>query len=97
MNYKKVIKISSIILAVLCISLYLGLHLIAFFMPPLNVNEANGTYYYDSNNNLFNGTTREWINLDKISKNLINATIAAEDKNFYNHDGFDYLRIGKAF
>ena len=96
MNFKKIIKITSIVIAVLCISLYLGLHLIAFFMPALNVNEANGTYYYDSNNNLFNGTTREWINLDKISKNLINATIAAEDKNFYSHDGFDYLRIGKA-
>lgn len=34
--------------------------------------------------------------LDKISDDLINATISTEDKYFYKHIGFDYLRIGKA-
>ena len=96
MKLKKIIKISSFIIVVGCISVYLVLHSIAFFMPTLNIKNANGIYYYDSNNNLFTGTTREWINIDNISNNLIKATIAAEDKNFYNHDGFDYLRIIKA-
>ncbi len=96
MNLKKFIRISSLIIVVGCISVYLGLHLIAFFMPPLNVNDASGIYYYDSNSNLFTGTTREWIKLGNVSPNLINATLAAEDKNFYKHDGFDYPRIVKA-
>lgn len=96
MNLAKNIKISGFILVIGCILIYLTLHLIAFFMPSLNIENANGIYYYDSNNNLFTGTTREWIKIDDISQDLINATIASEDKNFYKHDGFDYLRIIKA-
>jgi len=51
---------------------------------------------YDSNNELFSGHNEDWINIDKISKHLINATLSIEDKNFYKHIGFDYLRILKA-
>ena len=36
------------------------------------------------------------MKLKDISPNLINATISIEDKNFYKHKGFDYLRIVKA-
>ena len=64
--------------------------------PKLSINSANGYYLYDKDENLFTGNNDEWINLDNISDDLINATLAIEDKNFYNHMGFDYLRIGKA-
>ncbi len=40
--------------------------------------------------------TSEWVDLKDINKFFINATISVEDKNFYSHQGFDYLRIGKA-
>ena len=96
MDIKKIIKISGFVLLSSIIAFYLGLHLIALLMKPLNIKNANGIFYYDKNSNLFNGTSREWIKLDDISKNLINATIASEDKNFYKHDGFDYPRIIKA-
>ena len=96
MDLKKTIRISVFVLAFGCIFTYISLHLIAFFMPSLNIKNINKVYYYDSNNNLFNGTTREWVELNNISEYLINATIASEDKNFYNHDGFDYPRIIKA-
>ena len=36
------------------------------------------------------------ISLEDINYNLINAVISVEDKNFYQHHGFDYLRIAKA-
>ena len=36
--------------------------------------------------------SREWISLDDISPYLIEATINTEDKNFYKHIGFDYLK-----
>ena len=36
------------------------------------------------------------MGLDEISKNVINATISTEDKNFYKHKGFDLFRILKA-
>jgi membrane peptidoglycan carboxypeptidase len=32
-----------------------------------------------------------------MSPNIIKATISIEDKNFFNHFGFDYLRILKSF
>lgn len=96
MKTKKIITNVVLTLLIGAISVYLGLHIVAFFMPTLNINGANGLYFYDSSENLFTGTTREWIALDNISNNLIKATIAAEDKKFYHHDGFDYLRIIKA-
>ena len=34
--------------------------------------------------------------MNEISPYLINATISIEDKNYFNHIGFDYLRIIKA-
>ena len=40
--------------------------------------------------------SKEWIGLNDISKYLVNATIATEDKNFYQHFGFDFFRIIKA-
>ena len=45
---------------------------------------------FESNNN------NDWVSLKDISKYVRNATIISEDKSFYNHSGFDYLRIGKA-
>lgn len=64
----------------------------------LEIKNANNISLYDENGNLFfmgNGTS-EWIGLDNISNYLIDATISTEDKNFYDHFGFDFLRILKA-
>lgn len=92
---KKILKINIIIFSVLTLS-YLSLYIYGHFTKKLPVTLANKYYFYDINNNLYNGNNDNWVKLDQISENLINATIAAEDKHFYNHIGFDYLRIGKA-
>lgn len=60
---------------------------------------TNGKFYiYDENNSLVyqGSSSKEWINIEDISDNLKNAIISVEDKNFYKHQGFDYLRIAKA-
>ena len=44
---------------------------------------------------LFNDD-KDWIPLKEISPYLVEATLSTEDKYFYKHIGFDYLRIGKA-
>ena len=78
-------------------TLYFGIYIYATITPKLAIDGANGYYLYDNNENLYTGTASEdWISLDNISDNLINATISAEDKNFYKHHGFDYPRIIKA-
>lgn len=84
------------ILTLLLLLLYIGLYIYARISPKLAINSANGYYLYDSNNNLYTGSNDEWVNLDNVSSYLIDATISVEDKNFYNHNGFDYLRILKA-
>lgn len=64
----------------------------------LEIKSANNISMYDNTNEVFfqgNGTSK-WVNLNDISKNVINATISTEDKKFYKHFGFDFLRIAKA-
>lgn len=92
---KKIVKISIFFVVIFMIS-YLSLYLVASITSKLDINSSNGYYLYDTNEKLINGTSDQWIKLDKISPYLIDATIAIEDKNFYKHQGFDYLRIAKS-
>ena len=92
---KKLIKTNTIILSILILT-YFSLYIYGHFTKKLPVTLANKYYFYDINNNIYNGNNDNWVKLDQISDNLIKATLAAEDKHFYNHLGFDYLRIVKA-
>ena len=68
------------------------------FSPKVQINTANNMILYDMNNEVFfkGNESKEWVILDDISPYLIDATISTEDKNFYKHFGFDFLRILKA-
>ena len=74
------------------------LYIYAYLSPKITLNSANAIYLYDNKEELIFQTSNNnsWVNIKDISQNLINATISTEDKNFYNHQGFDYLRIAKA-
>jgi penicillin-binding protein 1A len=41
--------------------------------------------------------TREVVAFDKMPKKVVGAFLAAEDDNFYNHEGIDYYGIIRAF
>ena len=71
-----------------------SIYIVASFTPIPIINGANKYEFYDSNNNKFSASSDKWAKLEDISPYLINATVSLEDKNFYNHKGFDYLRIG---
>ena len=43
-----------------------------------------------------NAGKRTYVPLDRISPYLIAATIATEDKEYYNHPGFDVFALGRA-
>lgn len=45
---------------------------------------------------LYYGQNRVYVPLDKISDNLVKATLAIEDHRFYDHYGFDWKGIGRA-
>lgn len=70
----------------------------ALITPKIKIQNINSFYIYNNNDDLvFQGSgSQEWVNIKDISPYLINATIAVEDKNYYNHKGFDFLRITKA-
>lgn len=75
-----------------------GLYTYAYLSPKLDLKTSGSLYLYDNNNDLIYQGSRsnEWANLDEISEYLLEAVVAVEDKNFYKHHGFDYLRIAKA-
>ncbi len=78
--------------------IYIGINIYALITPKLNITN-NGTYYlYDQDDKLVyqGSSTSSWIDLENINDNLKNAVISIEDKNFYYHNGFDIIRIGKA-
>lgn len=98
---KKIKIISKILIAlmlVFCV-MYSILFLCAKYGSEIDIENSNSIYMYDKDNKSFyegNNGTKKWIKLKDISKYLVNATIYSEDKNFYNHTGFDIPRIIKS-
>lgn len=69
--------------------------------PEALINSKNtGLIFYDRNGQEFyhTGAARDTslIPLSEVPDNLKNATIAIEDKNFYNEGGFSFQGIGRA-
>lgn len=95
---KKLFKIVKFLLG-LVIFLGCGLAIYLHNSSKLDIKNDYQVYIYDDNKQLiYQGSgNNKWVSLDDISDNLINAVISTEDKNFYKHFGFDFLRIGKAF
>ena len=91
---KKTLKITLLPLLIIVLGNII-FYVYCFLTPKLEINKSQSYYLYDNNSKLVFGDN-DWISLDKISDDLINATISTEDKYFYKHIGFDYLRIGKA-
>jgi penicillin-binding protein 2D len=63
--------------------------------PPLAVPQTT-IFYADDGTKIGesdNGQKRYWVKLDDISPYVIQATIAVEDRKFYEHHGFDIKRI----
>ena len=92
-NVRKTIRIFEIIILILMFT-YFGIYFFAS-IKKLDIRKTNGYYLYDTNDNLINGIG-DYIDIKDISPYLINATISIEDKNFYKHQGFDFLRILKS-
>ena len=95
--FKKTLKII-IFLIIILSAIGLGIYGYQQVSTKLEIKSANNISLYDSKGNMyFQGSgTNEWVALEDISENVINATISTEDKNFYKHFGFDFLRIIKA-
>jgi len=74
---------------------HLGLYIYCLSTPKIEITRNQSYYLYDNEGELiFNNYS--WVSLDEISDDLIQATLSTEDRHFYKHMGFDYVRIVKA-
>ena len=66
------------------------------------MDETSFVYYVDGGGNIqqlqqiYTTTDRQIATLDEIPQALINATVAIEDKRFYEHQGVDWITTVKA-
>jgi len=66
------------------------------------MDETSFVYYVDGGGNIqqlqqiYTTTDRQVARLDEIPQALINATVAIEDKRFYEHQGVDWITTVKA-
>lgn len=94
---KKLFKFFCFLFIIFVITI-IGCFLYVKLSPKVTINSANNISLYDINKTIYfkGNESKEWVDLDDISDYLIKSTIYTEDKNFYKHFGFDFLRIGKA-
>ena len=94
---KQILKICFIFSFIITIMI-IGLYIYALSLPKIDLNNLNNITIYDNKNEIiFNGNgSKEWISLNNISNYLKDATISTEDRRFYSHSGFDFLRIIKS-
>lgn len=89
------------ILAILLIAISIGsLYGMSYAMDPPPLNNEPITVYYSKDDEVIgeekNRGNSQAVSLNDISPHVIHATLAVEDKNFYEHIGFDFKRIGGA-
>jgi len=67
-------------------------------LPSAEVNQTTFIYSADGQvlESLYSGENRVYIPLSEVPQSLIEATIAIEDRKFFNHLGIDPIRIGGA-
>ncbi|MGM0942935.1 MAG: transglycosylase domain-containing protein [Bacillota bacterium] len=79
------------------ISLFIFVYLLSFVLGPPELANDQNTILYSSSGEIIGeqhgGENREWVNLKDMSEAVIQATVAIEDRNFYEHHGFDIKRI----
>ena len=62
------------------------------YITPLMVVRSVGQLFGDDKLSM----KKEWVSIDKISPNMVNAVVASEDNLFMSHFGFDFDAIEKA-
>ena len=76
---------------------------VSFSLDTFQLNQTSVIYYQDSDTgeyktlqSLYGDENRIWASYSDIPTNLIYATVAIEDKRFFEHNGVDWLRTMRA-
>lgn len=94
------IKTVFLICTAFCLAFVLMLKLFLTSQPPISklgeYKPNQVTKIYSADGELiktFTAYKYEHVNINNVPKNLINALVATEDKNFYKHEGYDLFGI----
>ncbi|TFD92906.1 transglycosylase domain-containing protein [Jeotgalibacillus sp. R-1-5s-1] len=78
----------------------LALYFYAKTTGPPSIAVSQSTLILDANDEIIgertSGEKRYWMPLEDISPHVVKATLAVEDRKFYDHKGFDFTRIAGA-
>lgn len=76
---------------------------VSFSLDSFKLNQTSVIYYenketgeYETLQNLYGNENRIWASYNEIPDDLVFATVAIEDKRFFEHSGVDWLRTMKA-
>jgi penicillin-binding protein 2D len=99
-KYLRAFIIITMIGLILALLLFIGILVYAKMLGAPALAVPQSTLFFANDGSLIgesnSGQKRYWVPLDEISPDLTAATISIEDKNFYDHHGFDYKRIAGA-
>lgn len=76
---------------------------VSFSLDSFRLNQTSVIYYenknsgqYETLQNLYGDENRIWVSYGDIPDNLVYATVAIEDKRFFEHNGVDWFRTTRA-
>lgn len=96
---KKVLKTTSLFILSSIIVLAF-LYITAFISGKPEIGKNYSLELYNHKQEIFyaavNKKSGEWVSLDDVSEDFLNAIIDIEDQHFYSHRGFDYVGIARA-
>ncbi|SEO22618.1 Membrane carboxypeptidase (penicillin-binding protein) [Amphibacillus marinus] len=86
-------------IALFLVTILISLYTTVYLLGPPSLNQRPITIYAQNGERLgsvYSDGQRVWQAIADINPDLIEATLAIEDQNFYQHRGFDLRRIGGA-
>lgn len=76
---------------------------VSFSLDSFKLNQTSVIYYqdestgeYETLQNLYGDENRIWVSYKEVPDYLVYATVAIEDKRFFEHNGVDWLRTMRA-
>lgn len=102
LNWKRFILflLGLMLIAVVAVCVYVGL--VISQAPKIDVNDmytilTESTVVYDDSGNeidtVYSEENRTIVEYEDIPENMVNAMVALEDKTFWDHHGFNFIRI----
>lgn len=99
-KYLRAFLIVASIAVALAIFCYVSILIYAKILGPPPLAVPQSSLYYADDGTLIgeshSGQKRYWVPLEDISPELVESTLAIEDRSFFHHHGFDYKRIAGA-